>query len=86
VIPCKYLEAGSEVEDEPIKWIIAWVCDRCGEEATLELCDDHYGANFINPEGTPQKFNCPECQGNVSWVARRMDNLIEDELINDAGL
>jgi hypothetical protein len=83
---CKWLEAGSEVEDEPINWIIAWECDRCDDEAVLELCDMHYNSTFIDGEGKPLKFGCPQCQGSVSWVARKMNNFVEDSLINNAGL
>jgi hypothetical protein len=81
--PCTWLEAGSEVEDEPINWVIAWMCNRCDDESVLEICDAHYKNTFIDVQGNTQKFNCPACQGDVSWVARRMDNLIEDARINN---
>jgi hypothetical protein len=68
---------------ENANWIVAWMCDRCDDQNVLEVCDQHYQGIFITREdGTPLKFGCPQCQGSVSWVARRMDNLIEDGLIN----
>lgn len=79
---CKWLEAGHEIEEEPVNWVIAWMCDRCALEDIIDLCQEHYEATFIDSEGTPQKFGCPDCHGTVSYVARRLDNYIENEMIN----
>jgi hypothetical protein len=67
---------------ENANWVIAWMCDRCDDENILEICDKHYKSRFIDIQGNTQKFNCPACQGDVSWVGKRMDGLIEDTRIN----
>jgi hypothetical protein len=85
-IVCKWIEAGEEEINEPANWVVAWMCDRCDNEAVLEICDKHYTDSFIDGLGTPMKFGCPQCQGSVSWVARKMNSSIEDSLINDAGV
>jgi hypothetical protein len=63
----------------PAQWVIAFMCDRCDDEGTQDVCDKHY--DVFASEGRI-RAGCSQCGGTVSWVADRIDGSMSTEGIN----
>lgn len=46
---------------EPVQYIIAYLCDKCGAKQAITLCKPHYSAWL------GQAMYCPGCGGTLSW-------------------
>jgi hypothetical protein len=64
-----------------VEWIIAYMCDRCNNQAVTEICDTHY--RTINQPNPPQpRISCGHCHGTISYSTRKLTGEQGTEIIN----
>lgn len=76
-ISCKYTKPDNQCA--PAEWVVAMLCDRCGSDGTMEVCDHHYHKVYMNTE---VRLACGICQGTLSYVSERIDHAATSEVIN----
>ena len=77
--PCHW-DKGEPCKDcKPPEWVIAWMCERCGNENVFEICSEHYETYFTNAQSTA--FACGGCHGNVSYMAQAIHSEDTSEMI-----
>lgn len=72
--PCLYVE-----------WIVEIVCDKCGAEAELDLCDHHFQM-YRKYRDKGNDIACSECYGTISFVAQHLYDGGEEAYVNEEGL
>lgn len=61
------------------EWVIAFMCDHCEANNTMEVCDQHYHTVYMDET---MRLSCGNCQGTLSWMSERIDHTAQTEVIN----
>lgn len=54
----------------PAEFILAFICDKCGDKRTLDMCPYHL-TSWKDKYGS---LRCTVCGGTLSWEARNLNN------------
>jgi hypothetical protein len=51
-----------------VEFIVAFICDKCGDKKTIDLCHTHYR----QWKDEYKRLRCTHCNGTLSWKSRTL--------------
>jgi len=61
-----------------VEFIVAFICDKCGDKKTIDLCSTHYS----QWKDEYKNLRCTHCNGTLSWKARTLSDSRTEHHIN----
>lgn len=68
--------------DDEIQWIIAYICDKCGNTNTLDMCSHHMTKWTVKQD----ELRCVKCNGTLSYGIKSIKTGVTNHWINNTNL